>query len=219
MMPPVVSGGMTAGASTWDGRFLVVAQGSALTAFDTGSGKNVAGSLTLGFQPSRLFVAPRDQAIVALDPGSGADGSLAIISDVAGFVGSPGGATPKIVRMPGASRAHRDLLARRHQALRAHRRRDDRSLRAGRDADGQRHPDLRPRRHHDRHVRAARIRRRSLGRSGDRHAGRRRRRRQADRHRRSDAAARSPRCSATSPARARCAWSTAPPSSSPAITT
>ena len=94
--------GLTAGATTWDGRFLVVAQGSALTAFDTGSGANVAGTLTLGFQPSRLVVAPRDQAIVALDPGSGSDGSLAIISDVAGFVGSPGGASPKIVRMTGA---------------------------------------------------------------------------------------------------------------------
>jgi hypothetical protein len=93
---------MTASASTWDGRFVVVAQGSTLTAFDTGSGKTVAGTLTLSFSPSRLVVAPRDQAIVALDPGNGPDGSLAIISDVAGFVGSPGGATPQVVRMPGA---------------------------------------------------------------------------------------------------------------------
>jgi hypothetical protein len=102
MAPPVVAGGMTAGATTWDGRFLVVAQGGTLTAFDSGSGKNVAGALPLAFQPSRVVVAPRDQAIVALDPGTGADGSLAIISDVAGFVGSPGSAVPKTVRMPGA---------------------------------------------------------------------------------------------------------------------
>jgi hypothetical protein len=103
MAPPIVAGGMTAGATTWDGRFLIVAQGSALTAFDTGSGKNVAGMLTLAFAPSRLVVAPRDQAIVALDPGTGTDGSLVIISDVAGFVGSPGSATPKTVRILGAS--------------------------------------------------------------------------------------------------------------------
>ncbi|MGZ3406731.1 MAG: hypothetical protein ACXVAN_09845, partial [Polyangia bacterium] len=102
MSPPVVAGGMTAGATTWDGRFLIAAQGSALTAFDNGSGKNVAGTLALAFAPSRLFVAPRDQAIVALDPGSGTDGSLVIISDVAGFVGSPGSAAPKTVRIPGA---------------------------------------------------------------------------------------------------------------------
>jgi len=99
---PVSIAGMTAAASTWDGRFVVAANGNALTAWDTGSGKTVAGTLTLAFAPSRVVVAPRDQAIVALDPGSGADGSLAIISDVAGFVGSPGSANPKIVRMPGA---------------------------------------------------------------------------------------------------------------------
>lgn len=93
---------MTASAATWDGRFVVVAEGAMLTAFDTGAGKTVAGSLMLSFAPSRLVVAPRDQAIVALDPGSGSDGSLAIISDVAGFVGSPGGASPKIVPMAGA---------------------------------------------------------------------------------------------------------------------
>ncbi len=99
---PINLTGMTAAATTWDGRFAVVAQGNALTAFDTGSGKTVAGTLTLTFAPSRVVVAPRDQAIVALDPGSGSDGSLAIISDVAGFVGSPGGAAVKSVRMPGA---------------------------------------------------------------------------------------------------------------------
>ena len=110
--PVVVAGGMTAGATTWDGRFLVVAQGNLLTAFDTGSGTTVAGTLSLGFQPSRLVVAPRDSAIVALDPGPGSgpgngagstpSGSLVIIDDVAGFVASPGSVTPKIVRMPGA---------------------------------------------------------------------------------------------------------------------
>jgi hypothetical protein len=93
---------LTAAGATWDGRFVVAAQGTTLTAFDTGVGKTVAGTLTLTFAPTRVVVAPRDQAIVALDPGSGSDGSLAIITDVAGFVGSPGGASPKIVRMPGA---------------------------------------------------------------------------------------------------------------------
>lgn len=93
---------LTAAASTWNGQFVVVAQDKTLTAFDTGSGKMVAGTLTLSFTPSRVVVAPRDQAIVALDPGTGPDGSLAIINDVAGFVGSPGGANVKSVRMPGA---------------------------------------------------------------------------------------------------------------------
>ncbi|MCU1278880.1 MAG: hypothetical protein JWM53_2426, partial [bacterium] len=102
MSPPSVAGGMTAGATTWDGRFLVVAQGGTLTAFDSGSGKNVPGGLTLAFQPSRLVVAPRDLAIVALDPGTGSDGSLVIISDVAGFAAAPASAAPKTVRMPGA---------------------------------------------------------------------------------------------------------------------
>ena len=93
---------MTAGATTWDGQFLVVAQGTSLTAFDNGSGKTVAGSLTLTVAPSRLVIAPRDQAIVALNPASGSDGSITIISDVAGFVGSPGSANPKVVPTPGA---------------------------------------------------------------------------------------------------------------------
>ncbi|HEY2744954.1 MAG TPA: hypothetical protein VGL86_10045, partial [Polyangia bacterium] len=101
-MTPVTLPSLTAAASTWDGRFVVVANGSALTAFDTGSGKSVAGTLNLAFAPTRIVVAPRDAAIVALDPGSGGNGSLAIISDVAGFVGSPGSANPNIVRMPGA---------------------------------------------------------------------------------------------------------------------
>src|SRR5258708_4890740 len=79
---PVSPTAVTAAASTWDGRFVVVANGSALTAFDTGSGKTMSGGLTLAFAPSRVVVAPRDQAIVALDPGTGSDGSLAIISDV-----------------------------------------------------------------------------------------------------------------------------------------
>ena len=99
MSAPSVAGGMTAGASTWDGRFLVVAQGPMLTAFDNGLGHNVAGSFTLPFAPARVVVAPRDLAIVALDPGNGTNGSLAIISDVASFVGNPGGAAPKIVPM------------------------------------------------------------------------------------------------------------------------
>lgn len=99
MTPPVVAGGMTAGATTWDGRFLIVAQGAQLTAFDTGTGKNVAGMYTLPFSPTRLVVAPREQALVALDPGPSGSGSLAIISDVGGFARSPGSANPKIVTM------------------------------------------------------------------------------------------------------------------------
>ena len=93
--------GMTAGATTWDGRFTVVAQGNALSAFDTGTGKMVAGTVSLAAAPARIVVAPRDQAIVALNPATGTDGSLTIISDVAGFVGSPGSASPKTVAMPG----------------------------------------------------------------------------------------------------------------------
>lgn len=97
MSPPQVAGGLTASASTWDGRFIVLAQASTLTAFDTGTGKNVGGSYALPFAPSRLVVAPRDGAIVALDPGNGNEGGLAIIADVAGFVGAPGGANPRMV--------------------------------------------------------------------------------------------------------------------------
>jgi len=93
---------MTAAASTWDGQFVVTAQGASLTAFDTGSGKTVAGALTLTTAPSRLVIAPRDQAIVALNPASGSDGSITIITDVAGFVGSPGSASPNVVATPGA---------------------------------------------------------------------------------------------------------------------
>ena len=99
---PANLAGMTAGATTWDGQFLVFAQGTALGAFDNGSGKTVAGSLALSVAPSRLVIAPRDQAIVALNPASGSDGSITIISDVGGFVGSPGSASPKVVPTPGA---------------------------------------------------------------------------------------------------------------------
>ena len=98
---PTMPGGMTAGATTWDGRYLVVAQGNALTAFDNGTGKLAAGTITLAAAPTRVVVAPRDQAIVALNPASGTDGSITIISDVAGFVGSPGSVNPKVVSMPG----------------------------------------------------------------------------------------------------------------------
>jgi hypothetical protein len=92
---------MTAGATTWDGQNVIVAQDKALTAFDTGTGKLAAGTLTLAVAPTRVVVAPRDQAIVMLNPATGTDGSITIISDVAGFVGSPGSANPKVVSMPG----------------------------------------------------------------------------------------------------------------------
>ena len=97
---PSVAGGMTAGAVTWDGRFLVAAQGAQLGAFDTGLGKNVAGTLTLPFAPFRVAVAPRDQAIVALDA-TAPDGSVAIITDVAGFAAAPSNATPKVIKLTG----------------------------------------------------------------------------------------------------------------------
>jgi hypothetical protein len=102
--PPQVAGGMTAGATTWDGRFVVVAQGQQLTAFDNGLGHNITGSYALPFAPARVMVAPRDTAVVALDPGSGpsSDGRLAIVTDVNGFTGSPGSANPKIVTLAGA---------------------------------------------------------------------------------------------------------------------
>lgn len=100
MSPPQVAGGMTAGAVTWDGRFLVAAQGTQLAAFDTGLGKNVSGALTLPFAPFRLAVAPRDQAIVALDA-TAPDGSIAILTDVAGFAASPSSATPRVIKLAG----------------------------------------------------------------------------------------------------------------------
>ena len=88
--------GMTAGAVSWDGRFLFVANGTALGAFDTGSGTSVSGSLTLPFAPSRLGVAPRDQALVALDPGMS---GLGIISNVAGLEATPAQAMVKTVSL------------------------------------------------------------------------------------------------------------------------
>lgn len=99
--PPVVTGGMTAGAVTWDGRFLVAAQGTQLAAFDTGLGRNVTGTLTLPFAPVKVAVAPRNLAIVALDATGPTDGALAIIADVAGFVAAPSTASPQMVKLMG----------------------------------------------------------------------------------------------------------------------
>ncbi len=95
---PRAIAGMTAGAVSWDGRFLFVANGTALGAFDTGSGTSVAGALTLPFAPSRLGVAPRDMALVALDPGTS---GLALISDVAGLEATPAQAMAKTVSLNG----------------------------------------------------------------------------------------------------------------------
>jgi hypothetical protein len=92
---------MTAGAVSWDGRFLFLANGGQLGAFDTGSGTGVAGMLTLPFSPTRLAVAPRDQALVALDPGNGRDGSLALVSDLAGLAANPAQATVRSVTLTG----------------------------------------------------------------------------------------------------------------------
>jgi hypothetical protein len=100
MSPPSVAGGMSAGAVTWDGRFLVAGQGAQLAAFDTGLGKNVAGTLTLPFAPFRVAVAPRDQAIVALDA-TAPDGAIAVVTDVAGFVAAPSTATPQVIKLAG----------------------------------------------------------------------------------------------------------------------
>jgi hypothetical protein len=98
-----VSGGMTAGAVTWDGRFLVAAQGSSLAVFDTGSGQNVSGTQALPFTPARLAVAPRDSALTALDPGNGTDGGLALFSDVAGLTSAPANAARKQIPLTGAA--------------------------------------------------------------------------------------------------------------------
>lgn len=105
MNAPSVAGGMTAGAATWDGRFLVLAQGAQIGAFDTGIGANVAGTLTLPFAPARIIGAPRDQAMVALDPGNGTQGSVAIFKDVNGLTGNPAGASPGMVSVRGMARA------------------------------------------------------------------------------------------------------------------
>jgi hypothetical protein len=101
--PPNVAGGMTAGAVSWDGRFLFAANGAQLAVFDTGLGTNVGSTLTLPFSPTRLAVAPRDRALVALDPGSGSgsDGAIAIAVDVGKLAQDPAGAQVKTVRLPG----------------------------------------------------------------------------------------------------------------------
>ena len=83
--------------------FVVAANGNALSAFDTGTGKTVPGALTLAFAPTRLVggaARPGDRG--ARSRATARDGSLAIISDVAGFGRRPGGAAPKTVRMAGA---------------------------------------------------------------------------------------------------------------------
>lgn len=93
--------GMTAGAVSWDGKFLFAANGATLGAFDTGTGTLVAGTLTLPFSPTRLAAAPRNQALVALDPGAGGNGSLAIIGDIAGLAANPASAAISSVALPG----------------------------------------------------------------------------------------------------------------------
>jgi hypothetical protein len=103
-MAPAVLGGMSAGATTWDGRFLVMAQGTQLGAFDTGKGLNVTGSLTLPFAPSRIVTSPRELAVAALDPGNGTSGSVAIFSDVNSLTGNPANATANMVTVRGVAR-------------------------------------------------------------------------------------------------------------------
>ena len=194
---PVSLTAVTAAASTWDGRFVVVANGSALTAFDTGSGKTMSGGLMLAFAPSRLVVAPRDQAIVALDPGDGQRRVARHHQRRRRLRGRAGQREPQDRAHAGRDRAHRGLLARRQQALRADRRRRRRPVRAGRDDAGERHPDLRARRQHDHDASARGLRGRLHRRPAVGRAGGRRRGRQAGGHARPDHRARRPRCSAT----------------------
>ena len=119
---------MTAGASTWDGRFVVVAQGTTLTAFDTGSGKMVAGTLALSFSPSRLGGRAARSGDRRARSGQ-SDRRIAghhqrrrRLRRLAGGRHAEGGAHA------GRDRAHRGLFAGRQQAVRAHRRHDRRSV-------------------------------------------------------------------------------------------
>jgi hypothetical protein len=97
-------GPVSAGAATWDGRFIVVAADSKLGAFDTGSGANAPGSYSLPFSPSRIVAGPRNTAVVALDPGNGTSSNVAIFSDVATLTSNPAGVSPAMTSVRGLAR-------------------------------------------------------------------------------------------------------------------
>jgi hypothetical protein len=100
--PPSVAGGMTAGAITWDGQYLLAAQGSQLAFWDTGTGTNLTATTALPFTPVRMAAAPRGQVMVALDSGNGSDSNVAIFQ-TAKLISSPSTATPTIVPFRGTT--------------------------------------------------------------------------------------------------------------------
>jgi hypothetical protein len=98
---PVVTPGMTAGAVSWDGRFLFAVAGGQLGVFDTGLGMNVGSTLSLPFAPTRVAVAPRDRVLVALAAANGSDGAIGLIGDVAGLAANPAAGQLQTVPLPG----------------------------------------------------------------------------------------------------------------------
>jgi DNA-binding beta-propeller fold protein YncE len=87
----VIPDDIQAGAVTSDGRFLLAGRANALTPFDT-SKAAVVGDLKLPFTPVGVATAARDVAAAAIG-GSGADGQVVVISDVATLVSNPAAAT------------------------------------------------------------------------------------------------------------------------------
>jgi hypothetical protein len=96
--PPKLPDGMGSAVVTSDGRFLLAGGKNMLTVIDTGSGGTV-GTMTLPFSPTRLAVAARDRAAVALGPND-----VAIFTDVAGLVTQPAAVSPRMVKLSMAPR-------------------------------------------------------------------------------------------------------------------
>jgi len=99
--PPAVTPGMTAGAVSWDGRFLFAVAGGQLGVFDTGLGTMVGGTLSLPFAPTRVAVAPRDEVLVALAAANGSDGALGLIGNLEGLAANAASGQLQTVPLPG----------------------------------------------------------------------------------------------------------------------
>jgi hypothetical protein len=101
--PPQLPAGTSSAAVTSDGRFLLAGRTNAVTVVDTGSGRAV-GDVPLPFTPTRLAVAARDAAAVAVGPGDATgDGAIAIFADVQALTVNPPAATPRLASLPGVA--------------------------------------------------------------------------------------------------------------------
>ncbi|HZS42324.1 MAG TPA: hypothetical protein VFF06_36085, partial [Polyangia bacterium] len=85
--PVAIPNDVAAGSVTSDGRFFIAGRPNGLSVFDTGRAVMV-GDVALPFQPTRVATSARDVAVAALGA-RGADGAVAIITDVAGLGDAP----------------------------------------------------------------------------------------------------------------------------------